>query len=405
MTDDQEPQPKRTPPPPRRKASPKRTPPLRRGNNGNGTTVVQEPQAGAEPSLGALISAAVSAAMAPVHARLDGLERGSTRFIEMEPEPTPDARAVNPDALDPFTRKLWEERTHDTPQDYGGDREAAYNIPLRWYLKNDGTYVQLQGDAKNRAYYQDKGFHPLSADEVAEYEKLQPSIVAHQREKAHLITAIRRLIDTDAALVGHRGDGDADAELDLSSTDQLRQTWRSLCAETSQPERALPAMKRWRSEGRSDKNMTGVETTPRSITSWPQAMAPATTPSRSITPLERVSRPITTGPPGSRNVPKAAAKSSTCAAVRPPGPTTPRKPTCEIRNVGWCGISNQDNARRRGSEDSHSPDRRSRTTQRAASASRAVRFNLGLVGEICGSPIRSNGRRKLGPRSQRTGVG
>ena len=42
--------------------------------------------------------------------------------------------------------------------------------------------------------------------------------------------------------------------------------------------------------------MTGVETTPRSMTSWPQASRPAITPSRIMTPLARGSRPITTGP-------------------------------------------------------------------------------------------------------------
>ena len=193
--------------------------------------------------------------------RVDRLERGSVRYIETEPEPKADARAVNPEALDPFTKRLWEDRTHDTPENYGGDREPSYNIPLRLYLKNDGTYAWLQGDAKSRAYYSDKGFYCCSPEEVAEYEKIKPSLVAHQREKAHLITAIRRLIDTDSALVGHRGDADADNELGLMSVEQLHQAWKSLTAETSQPTRPLPAMKRWRSEGR-DKMLDGIETTP-----------------------------------------------------------------------------------------------------------------------------------------------
>jgi hypothetical protein len=194
--------------------------------------------------------------------RVDQVESGGIRYVESQPEPKADARAVNPDALDPFTRKLWEERTHDTPQDYGGDREPAYNVPLRWYLKNDGTYVQLQGDAKSRAYYVDKGYHCLTPDEVAEYEKLKPGIVAAQREKAHLIGVIRKLIHDDNSLSGHRDDkGEDTEELDDQTVDELRQTWRSLCAETSQPERALPPPKRWRSEGR-DRMLDGVDLTP-----------------------------------------------------------------------------------------------------------------------------------------------
>jgi hypothetical protein len=228
----------------------------RPGSNGNGT-----PARATEPSLADVLAAinTVGDKVERLEQRVDQVESGGMRTIESQPEPKPDARAVNPEALDPFTKRLWEERTHDTPQDYGGDREPSYNIPLRWYLKNDGTYVQLQGDAKSRAYYVDKGYHCLSPDEVAEYEKLKPGIVSGQREKAHLITAIRRLIDTDAALVGHKGDLEADAELDVMTADQLRQTWRSLCAETSQPERALPPPKRWRSEGR-DRMLDGVET-------------------------------------------------------------------------------------------------------------------------------------------------
>src|SRR5579863_6326242 len=76
--------------------------------------------------------------------------------------------------------------------------------------------------------------------------------------------------------------------------------------------------------------ITGVGMTPRSMTFFPQARSAATTPSRIMIPLDRGSRPTITPRPGSRNVPNAEAKSSTCAAVMPV-PTTPRNPTCEIR--------------------------------------------------------------------------
>src|SRR5579859_3976127 len=81
--------------------------------------------------------------------------------------------------------------------------------------------------------------------------------------------------------------------------------------------------------------MTGVGATPRSITSCPQASSAEIAPSRIMTPLERGSRPTSTTPGDSRNVPKAQAKSRTWAAVKPV-PTMPRSPTCEMRSDFMC---------------------------------------------------------------------
>src|SRR5574340_77307 len=75
--------------------------------------------------------------------------------------------------------------------------------------------------------------------------------------------------------------------------------------------------------------ITGVEVSPRSMTSRPQATSPASARPRSTRPEARGSRPMTTAP-GSTNVPKAEAKSSTWPAVSA-DPTTPRKPTWEMR--------------------------------------------------------------------------
>jgi len=213
--------------------------------------------AAAEPTL-----ADVMAAVNGLSRRIDQVEAGGIRYVPSEPEPTPDARAVNPEAMDPFTRKLWEDRTHDTPQDYGGDQEPSYNIPPRLYLKNDGSYAWLQGDFRSRGYYQSKGFYCLNADEVAEYQKLEPGIVAAQRGKATAYNAIVQLINTDPALVGYKNDNDFIGELDLLTEDQLRQeTWPRLNQEAGHPDRPLPPPKRFRSEGR-DRGMDGVETTP-----------------------------------------------------------------------------------------------------------------------------------------------
>jgi hypothetical protein len=208
-------------------------------------------------------AARLVADIADIKLEVDRLKSGQMRYVESTPEPMPDARAVNPDALDPFTKRLWEERTSDTPPDFGGDREPAYNVPERLYLKNDGSYAWLQGDARSRAYFTEKGYHCLSAAEFAEYEKVRPAIVAAQRGKANAYNAIVQLINTDPALVGYKNDNEFIGELDLQTEDQLRlETWPRLNQEAGHPDRPLPPPKRWRSEGREDRDrqMSGVET-------------------------------------------------------------------------------------------------------------------------------------------------
>jgi hypothetical protein len=252
MTDDNDQEQRRTPPPPRRKASAKRTPPPRRGDNDNGH------DADAPPAW----ASGLIDRFDRVERRLDQVEAGGMRTIPMEAEPLADQRAVNPESMDPFTRRLWEERTHDTPDNYGGDQEPAYNIPLRTYLKNDGSYAELQGDAKSRLYYISKGYHCLTDAELAEYRKLQPSIVAAQRGKANAYNAIVQLINTDPALVGYKNDNEFIGELDLLTEEQLRrETWPRLNQEAGHPDRPLPPPKRFRSEGR-DHMLDGIETTP-----------------------------------------------------------------------------------------------------------------------------------------------
>ena len=76
-----------------------------------------------------------------------------------------------------------------------------YNYPLRWYMKTDGTVVQLQGDPQSRAYYQDKGYRLLSqnagrtgglSEERQYLDQERPEILKVQRDKANIINAIRR---------------------------------------------------------------------------------------------------------------------------------------------------------------------------------------------------------------------
>ena len=42
---------------------------------------------------------------------------------------------------------------------------------MMWFMKPDGDVVKLQGDPGNRAYYEDKGFVPLTPDEVQAWER------------------------------------------------------------------------------------------------------------------------------------------------------------------------------------------------------------------------------------------
>lgn len=87
------------------------------------------------------------------------------------------------------------------PQASQPRRGQNYNYPLRWYMKTDGSVVQLQGDPQSRAYYQDKGYRLLGqnpgrqgglSEEQHYLQVEQPKILAQQREKAALVNAIRR---------------------------------------------------------------------------------------------------------------------------------------------------------------------------------------------------------------------
>lgn len=74
-------------------------------------------------------------------------------------------------------------------------RGPGYNYRQLWYAKPSGDVVRLQGDPQNRAYYEDKGYAVLRPDEEREWlETVRPRVVAAQRRKASLVTAIRRVL-------------------------------------------------------------------------------------------------------------------------------------------------------------------------------------------------------------------
>ena len=73
-------------------------------------------------------------------------------------------------------------------------RGQPYNYPHLWYGKPDGTITKLPGDPQNRVYYEDKGFTVLRPEEAAEWETdVRPGVLEAQREKAALISTIRRM--------------------------------------------------------------------------------------------------------------------------------------------------------------------------------------------------------------------
>jgi hypothetical protein len=193
--------------------------------------------------------------------RLERLERGGTKFIESEPPPKPVMREADPEAVTPFTRKLLA-HTHDVPEHGIVDREPAYNVKTRWYLRRDGQYVQLQGDAKNRAMYEDLGFYLLTLAEAADYVKNErPDQVRLEQTRAALINGCRQLVRREAVLSGYRDDMVWDESLARMSIPRLEEEYRNLSRQTSNPDRRLPTAERYRAE--QDPNaglLVGVET-------------------------------------------------------------------------------------------------------------------------------------------------
>jgi hypothetical protein len=116
-------------------------------------------------------------------------------------------------------------------------RAPAYNHKMLWYMKPDGDIVKLQGDPGNRAYYEDKGFVVLSAEEQQAWERpktrvrydpetgerrveiLAPSIrkrvIALQRERAQLIEMIRNIAARHAAV-------EVSGDLSITPTEELQ---------------------------------------------------------------------------------------------------------------------------------------------------------------------------------------
>jgi hypothetical protein len=117
-------------------------------------------------------------------------------------------------------------------------RAPAYNHRMMWFMKPDGDVVKLQGDPGNRAYYEDKGYVPLTPEEVQAWERdktvsrydpetgertarvVAPSIrrqvLKLQRDRARLITLIRGIAQRHAAV-------EVTGDLSITPSDELDQ--------------------------------------------------------------------------------------------------------------------------------------------------------------------------------------
>ncbi len=202
--------------------------------------------------------------VAALLARIEALEQGQDRmrYADPTPEPRPDVRASAPLYSSPFLDKLLQ-GTRPMPENFAGDQEPSYNIPQRLFAKPDGEIVSLQGDARSRAFYQEKGFHLLSREETQHYEQIEkPRLLQAQRQKAHLITVIRAMFRREPALIGWRDDPDFDSSLNLMSIDQLREQWEDLRLHSANPNQKLPALPRFRSDDKADPMLRNVDTTP-----------------------------------------------------------------------------------------------------------------------------------------------
>jgi hypothetical protein len=142
-------------------------------------------------------------------------------------------------------------------------RGQNYNYPLRWFLKPDGSVVQLQGDPQNRAYYQDKGYRLLGQtpgrvgglSEEQQYLSVErPRLLEEQRTKAALINAIRR--------AGERyKDLSLEDTFDDYTVDEIRDYLREIKEETGKDIRVIqPRRAQQREELADARLMAGVET-------------------------------------------------------------------------------------------------------------------------------------------------
>jgi hypothetical protein len=185
-----------------------------------------------------------------------------------------------------FLDKLLEQTPPAASQPRHGQN---YNYPQRLFLKPDGSVVSLQGDPQNRAYYQDKGYRMLSDSpgrdghsEVRQYQDVEyPQILKAQREKAALITAIRR--------AGERyRDLNLEDTFDDYTVEEVREYLADIKRETGKDIRViLPKRAQAREDARDAALLAGVET---SATTTMEAVQAKMVQGQGYDPMEQARR-------------------------------------------------------------------------------------------------------------------
>jgi hypothetical protein len=136
-------------------------------------------------------------------------------------------------------------------------RGLNYNFPLQWYRRPDGDVVQLQSDPYNRTMYEDLGFVYLRASEEKEWlSEVRPGVIAAQKKRAQLITAIRKIQAVAPQYIIDDDDQLAFATMPLEELDQF---YKDGCELIGRKIR-LPAIRPEKGETLKDSNLSGVET-------------------------------------------------------------------------------------------------------------------------------------------------
>src|SRR5215471_6407196 len=137
-----------------------------------------------------------------------------------------------------------------------------YNYPLAWYRRPDGDIVQLQSDPNNRAMYEDLGFVLLRPAEAREWEtEVRPGVVLAQKQKARLITVIRRLKTSNPHIIIEQDEMGADVLLSDMTTEELQELLDEIVEQYGLKKPKLPSIKPEKeAPPASDARAVGVET-------------------------------------------------------------------------------------------------------------------------------------------------
>ena len=134
----------------------------------------------------------------------------------------------------------------------------TYNFPLAWYRRPDGDIVQLQSDPYNRTMYENLGFVLLRPSEAREWvNEVRPGVIAEQKKRAALITAIRRIAQRVPQYVV---DEDENNPFSGRTTAELEEIFEDAKAQTGLKLRLSPARPEPNTAPAADAKLAGVET-------------------------------------------------------------------------------------------------------------------------------------------------